>query len=150
MTKRQLDTIITSTSDKYLPKLKSYLLLRQRRRGDAQQLLIVKSEDGSYYIGTKDPGPLNAFIGCRLIEVCVRGNRARSYCIPTGGNWKVVKHFWRDYLELGVCLLDPDHDFYDHRWTLETPAKRMCRFCGRQEKRRFRRKVIVFQKWVKI
>lgn len=150
MTKRQLDTIITSTSDKYLQKIGAYLRRRQQRHNDAQKMIVVKSDDGSLYIGTKERGPLNAFIGCRLIEVCTRGNHARSFCIPAGGNWKEVKNFWASYIELGVCLLDPDHDFYSHRWTLKTPAKRMCRFCGRQEKRRFRRRVVVYQKWVKI
>lgn len=152
MTKRQLNTLLkTKVGDKYSLNLRNFLRYRLRRFNDAHKLQVVKDNEDVLYIGIRMRRPDTSFIGIRLCVVMCQGGRARFSTYVATRGWKTIKNFWPLYIEQGICLLDPKHNHYTHRWTYNRDVnRRTCKFCGMKEKLVKTRRTVIDERWVKI
>jgi len=111
----------------------SPLLFRFLKRQSSQETFsqLWKDGDGIFYIGWFDD--TNAFVGARL-GVVISDPRAKTWCYE-GMKLKLVKNFWRDYLRIGRCAIDPDHDiaFLGERWDTKKTV-RTCLWCGHKQR----------------
>lgn len=149
MTTRQLNVLLKSDSTKYSPNVRNYLRYRVRRFNDAHKLVVLKDDEGTLYIGIRDRRPSTSFIGVRLCVVMTLGGRARSNEYIATRGWTVVKGFWPAYIEQGICLLDPKHNHYTHRWTYgRSMNTRRCKFCNHQERLVKKRRMVIDERWV--
>lgn len=73
------------------------------------------------------------FSGTLLMGVLCRGSKARRYCYAGGmDSLELVEGFWDDYLRVGRCAIDPDHeqDFHGSERYSVAGGVRNCLWCG--------------------
>lgn len=148
MTADQLKIIIDDTSDKYSKCLREYVR-RETRHSDAISLEVWRDGAGVLHIARRSLNHPNSFSGCQLSHAMQRGRRSQNWCYISTKGWKVVKHFWRDYIRIGVCALDPAHLWYDTRWQVKG-KRRTCRHCGLKQRLTTIREIIRTDCWVNI
>lgn len=151
MTSKQLRTILDSTEARYSTNLRAFIRYRKHKFNDAHKLIVVKSEDGTLYIGIRQRRPLDTFIGCRLCMALGQAGRAQVGAYMGSRHWPTLKNFWPDYIRRGICYLDSKHNFYTHRWTFKkSGTERHCRFCKRREKLVKTRRMVIDEHWKKL
>lgn len=127
--------------------------LRKNFRGQMEEVQVFRKETGlapghtHLYVGYLHDGD---FIGSALQTILGDGGRARLFCHPgVGHTFEPVPNFWRRYVKIGRCHIDPKHKVYfvDKRWE-EGTRRRTCLWCGLVQKKVSKRKVVVETTWV--
>jgi len=73
------------------------------------------------------------FIGVRLMAALCQGTKAGSACyLGMGQDLCVVENFWKQYLAVGRCAIDPGHReyFMADRYAV-VDGQKTCRWCGK-------------------
>lgn len=84
----------------------------------------------------KDDSGLQWFVGARLNEILTNGSAASAGAYALGSRVEfndVTKEFWPEYLRVGRCAVDPDHQENfrkaESRYSTESGI-RTCSWCG--------------------
>lgn len=87
--------------------------------------------------------------GYYLDAILTTGGRAvKVWMDRPGGQWVPVKRFWKNYLALGICALDPQHEHYPDRWVRGTNKRlRTCRFCKQVQRLKKVRHTVTIDHW---
>lgn len=93
------------------------------------------------------------FSGATLMSALCSGKDAGGYCYVRAKDSLVeVKGFWEQYLEIGRCAIDPQHDMHflgDDRF-VENGDVRTCLWCKSRHKKKLIETVVVKEKWLAI
>ena len=95
------------------------------------------------------------FSGCRVLEILVAGSSAPRSCY-TGAmlDLEAVPGFWEEYLRIGRCAIDPDHqESFQGNQRFEilsdgTTTIRTCRWCGHKQTQVLTPRTVFDESWV--
>jgi len=87
---------------------------------------------GHLYLGYQDED--SWFYGAMLNRILTVGSRAWVGAMMPERRFEHVSGFWDEYLKLGRCAIDKDHEtnFLGNRWE-EGENDRVCLWCGREQ-----------------
>lgn len=129
-----LQAIDPSCGAKFSPNLFEFLSTRSPTVFKLQRLFL----DGHavQWLGYFDD--VGHFVGARLSQVLAQGKKVQVSCPVNLGDLHEVVGFWEQYLALGRCAIDPQHqtEFWDERWGLNAEGTlRSCLWCHNASQR---------------
>ncbi|MBU2765817.1 hypothetical protein HAP94_06305 [Acidithiobacillus ferrivorans] len=110
--------------------------LRNRGKAWANTCRVFRDADNVLWIGSLDYGWLH---GARLMGVLCHGTLERVMAhVPSigfRGDLQEITSFWADYMRIGRCALDPEHQKSfvgdETRWAVSDDGHhRSCLWCG--------------------
>lgn len=157
--KLRLEDIDPSKSPAYSPNLYQYMKVRghfSTQAGVAETVFVVKEGSraansfgaGALMIGFIDDGFLH---GAPLIGALCHGAGQERMAHPIAKSLIEFPEFWDNYLRLGRCAIDPEHQTHflaDPDRYVTTDSGRTCLWCGHQQKKIVKRRIILDESWV--
>ncbi|OPZ34092.1 MAG: hypothetical protein BWY99_02664 [Synergistetes bacterium ADurb.BinA166] len=140
---RFLKSISPKTAARFSPNLHAWI-----RKHSGLDVPGVFRHAGVLYVGRITGG--SNFIGSSLQRILGYGARAAPYMYGASPvDFRPIKSFWKKYVELGRCHIDPDHrtSYVDDRWEATT-RRRKCIWCGLVQKKVVKRKKVVVKEVV--
>jgi hypothetical protein len=128
-----IHTLLRLQGDRYSKNLQRYLRSwnKKYRSTPFETPEVYMGTDGTRYIGRLSEGSL---YGSKLMAALVLGGRAIIGCYLRAPEVTPIENFWRDYVAIGGCAIDPDHSVVfldeDTRWQVEGDVRR-CIWCGK-------------------
>lgn len=119
-----------------------YKFLKKQGRVRASAYRVFRDADNVLWIGSQDYGWLH---GARLMGVLCNGPLERVWAhVPSigfRGGLREITSFWADYMRIGRCAIDPEHQKSfigdEARWTVSDDGNhRSCRWCGNAHQKR--------------
>ena len=163
----RLRDVAASKSPSYSPNLYRWLLKKGHFFSDGgilQCVFRVKNKTqaaevfgaGTLLIGYRcqdvDSNPVDKdFIGVRLMATLCQGSKADSWCYSgITDDIELVENFWDQYLRVGRCAIDPEHEehFSGAKRYTEADEERSCLWCGAQHRKEFHRRTVQDVLWV--
>lgn len=133
--KRQLDKIAPKRHQKYSPNLYKWL---KRNPGIAAQAQVWREDNTKdLWIGFLGDDCLY-WTGAMLMQVLCTGAKhsTGSYSFKQFKGMNVVENFWKEYIRIGRCAIDPEHKVWflnsDTRY-VGTTTGRKCQWCGQEQ-----------------
>jgi hypothetical protein len=104
------------------------------------------------YLGLREGTNLVGLFGSKLWGILCQGLRAPMLHRALKPNAQdLTATFWPEYVRLGKCFLDPEHEVYDsakgERWEL-AGDERTCRWCGARQHLEKTERIVVDERWV--
>jgi hypothetical protein len=90
------------------------------------------------------------FVGTRLMSALCLGAKAQSACyVGLARNVDRVADFWKRYLDVGRCAIDPDHreNFIGGDRFAVSDDIRTCRWCGQSQRRMLVPRIVEEEVW---
>ena len=127
-----LKSINPKLKDSYSPNLYRYVR-HQHTKYFRELLNVYRHDNGNLWIGFV--GDFDDFIGSPLISSLVNGGRQPRGCFPkTAHKLTLLEYFWPYYIEIGLCVIDPEHKRYfidgESRWKMTSKNIRTCQWCN--------------------
>lgn len=139
-----LESIAPSMSASFSPNLYKYLKKKgifYSNGGLLQSVYVVQPDTkaakwfgaGSLMLGYWDE---DFFVGTQLMSILCMGTKAESAAHACGNGMTILEGFWDNYLKIGRCAIDPDHQehFMSDRFQ-ENEGGRECLWCGHQQRK---------------
>lgn len=130
----------------YSPNLYKWLTSPSRKHR-AWTSRVYKDREGTLWVGMLDLGDL---IGQRLMHVLCNGAKTESAAWCGLKGLTEVGGFWKRYIEVGRCAIDPAHrEFFvggDTRYKIDGDL-RTCLWCGATHKRVLTPRTVMDETW---
>jgi hypothetical protein len=144
-----LSTVQTKHGEKYSPNLYQFLRHNKLIRLYGH---VWKDKENTLWIGLKDDG---FFIGARLIAALCHGGKTPTASHAGIGPLTEVKNFWNEYLQIGRCAIDRNHQMpfigSENRFrTSDDPDIRTCKWCGITQQRKIHARTVIEEKWIAV
>lgn len=144
-----IKTLAPTAGPQFSPNLHAWLKKNYGGRLSGWPLEVYRRKDdyNHMYVGYLDD--TGSLVGSKLGQILTKGARAQRFSI--GGDYALVRGFWRKYAKIGRCAIDPDHrmGYKDERWAEnKKKALRKCLWCGLQQKKQKQERVVVEKVWV--
>jgi hypothetical protein len=124
----KLEDISPKRGQQFSPNLHAYL---KAHKGDLWYAKVYRDKDNTLWLGYYYDGD---FLGTRLMEALCMGKKAKTGCYGHQLNpLTELEGFWDNYLKLGRCAIDPEHEIHfidDTRWKVEGNT-RHCLWCNK-------------------
>jgi len=91
------------------------------------------------------------FSGALLMSVLSRGTDATSYChVGAAKSLEVVERFWDNYLKIGRCTIDPEHQmhFIDQNRYRFSGDVRTCLWCDASQRKNLVPRHVIDESWI--